>query len=249
MEKIDTSIPSLPAAIGHWHPISKTYAEITEVFSQMGFEIVEARLVNDEEQVFTTLNFPDNHPARDLMDTFYLESGDIPIPHTSSMQNWILRNRKQELEDNRAIATVIAGRCFRNEKLDPTHAHTFYQLEGMYVDKGVRVSDLIGTLKTAAQVISDRYDLGLELKVLTTFFPFVEPGIEVLARKPGSDKWLELIPAGMIHPHVLDMGGVDSEVYNGFAWAIGIDRLAILIYDIDDIRHIHSGDLRFVRQF
>lgn len=243
MQNLDLTIPTSSAKVGHWHVISKTYFEVVEIFREMGFEIVESRLVNDEKNVFDALNFPTDHPAKDLMDTFYLEDGLIPIPHTSSMQNWILKNRKPP------IASVIAGRCFRNEKLDPTHEHTFYQLEGMYLNKNVRVSDLIGTLKTVAQIISDRYNLGLELKVLTTYFPFVEPGIEILAKKPNSDKWLELIPAGMIHPNVLKFAGVDSNIWNGFAWAIGIDRLAILKYDIDDIRWFHSGDLRFIRQF
>jgi phenylalanyl-tRNA synthetase alpha chain len=243
MGQIDTTIPAISANIGRWHPISKTYLEVTEIFREMGFEIVEARLVNDEEAVFDSLNFPKNHPARDLMDTFYLDSGYIPIPHTSSMQHWLLKNRELPM------ASVISGRCFRNEKLDPTHEHTFYQLEGMYINKDVRVSDLIGTLKTVAEIVSNRYDLGLELKVLTTYFPFVEPGIEILARKPGTDTWLELIPAGMIHPNVLRAGGVDPQVWNGFAWAIGIDRLAILTYDINDIRWFHSEDLRFIQQF
>ena len=243
MSLLDLSIPAQAQPYGHWHPISKTYAEICDIFREMHFEVVEARLINDDSAVFSTLNFPANHPARDIMDTFYLTNELIPIPHTSSMQNWILTHREPP------IASVITGRCFRNEKLDPTHEHTFYQLEGMYLNQKVRVSDLIGTLKAAAQTISDRYDLDLELKVLTTFFPFVEPGIEILAKKPTSDKWLELIPAGMIHPNVIKMGGLDADLWNGFAWAIGIDRLAILIYEIDDIRLFHSSDLRFIRQF
>ncbi len=240
---IDPTIPVLPIDKGYLHPITQTYNEIVEIFMAMGFELVEARMVNTEEAVFSSLNFPKDHPARDLMDTFYLETNYIPIPHTSSMQNTLLTTRKPP------IAAVIAGRCFRNEKLDSTHEHTFYQLEGMYVNQKVRLSDLIGTLKTAAQLISDRYQLGLEFKVLSTYFPFVEPGIEILARKPNSDKWLELIPAGMIHRNVLISGGLDPEIWNGFAWAIGIDRLTILKYGIDDIRWFHSGDLRFNQQF
>lgn len=243
MDQIDLTIPAGNVTVGHWHPITRIFDEVTRIFREMGFEILTAPIINDGNAVFDTLNFPPNHPARDSMDTFYLETGDIPIPHTSSMQNWILKNRDLPL------AAVIAGRCFRNEKLDPTHEHTFYQLEGMYVNQNVRVSDLIGTLKTAAQIISDRYALNLELKVLPTFFPFVEPGIEILAKKPDSDKWLELIPAGMIHPNVLQSGGVDPTKWNGFAWAIGIDRLAILAYGIDDIRLFHGADLRFIRQF
>lgn len=243
MIPLDTTLPAKKLSLGHPHPITQIYQEVSEIFGQMGFEIISARLVNNEQAVFSTLNFPENHPARDIMDTFYLENGHIPIPHTSSMQNWILTHRKPP------IAAVIAGRCFRSEKLDATHGHTFHQLEGMYVNKNVRVSDLIGTLKTAGQIISDRYDLGLEFKVLPTFFPFVEPGIEILARKSASDKWLELIPAGMIHPKVLEMGKINADLWNGFAWAIGIDRLAMLKYGIDDIRLFHSGDLRFLQQF
>jgi len=246
---LDTSLPGKQLPLGSTHPITHIYDEVAIIFSQMGFETITARLINDEAAVFTNLNFPANHPARDIMDTFYLKNKMIPIPHTSSMQNWILQNRQHQLHHNQPIAAVIAGRCFRNEKLDPTHGHTFYQLEGMYVDRGVRVSDLIGTLMTAAGMISDRYQLGLEFKILPTFFPFVEPGLEILARHPGSGKWIELIPAGMIHPRVLELGGVDPQKYNGFAWAIGIDRLAMFVHSIDDIRLFHSGDLRFLRQF
>ena len=230
MSSIDTSIPGSSLPIGHIHPVSQTYHELTNIFARMGFETIEARLVNDEQAVFTNLNFPENHPARDIMDTFYLDDGYIPIPHTP-------------------IAAVIPGRCFRNEKLDATHEATFYQLEGMYVNKNVRVSDLIGTLMAVGKRISDTYELGLEFKVLTTFFPFVEPGIEILAKTPDSDSWLELIPAGMIHPNVLTSAGIDAKVYNGFAWAIGTDRLAMLRYGINDIRWFHSGDLRFLKQF
>lgn len=240
---MDKTIPVSPLDIGHLHPMSQMFREVTGIFSTMGFEIIPARLINNEDAVFTTLNFAKNHPARDLMDTFYLTNKNIPIPHTSSMQNWIMKNRKPP------FATVIPGKCFRVEKLDPTHEHTFYQLEGMYVDKNVRVSDLIGTLKTVAQLISDKYQLGLELKVLSTYFPFVEPGIEVLAKKPDADNWLELIPAGMIHPEVLKSGGIDPEEWSGFAWAIGIDRLSLLRYGIDDIRLFNSGDKRFLDQF
>jgi phenylalanyl-tRNA synthetase alpha chain len=219
------------------------FEEVSEVFNRMGFETISARLVNNDFSVFTTLNFPENHPARDIMDTFYLKDGSIPIPHTSSMQNWILTNRKPP------IAAVIPGRCFRNEKLDPTHEHSFYQLEGIYVNQKVRMSDLIGTLLTAANHISEKYELKLEFKILPTYFPFVEPGIEIHARRPDSDQWVELIPAGMIHPKVLEYGKIDPKTYNGFAWAIGIDRLAMFIYGIDDIRWFQSGDLRFVNQF
>lgn len=242
MLPLDKTLPAPLKPIGHSHPINQTYTTVAEIFREMGFELLQARMVNDDNAVFSTLNFQKNHPARDLMDTFYLDSGAIPIPHTSSMQNWLLTHRQPP------FAAVIAGRCFRSEKLDPTHEHTFYQLEGMYVNQNVRVSDLIGTLKTAATTISNRYQLDLELKVLTTYFPFVEPGIEILARKPGMDKWLELIPAGMIHPQVIKAGGLDAS-WNGFAWAIGIDRLTMLIHGITDLRWLHSGDLRFLQQF
>lgn len=244
----DATIPGKVLPVGHIHPVNQTYREVTQIFTSMGFEIVESRLVNTQDEVFTHLNFPNDHPARDIMDTFYLSDGFIPIPHTSSMQNHILSSQKDQLPE-KPIATVIAGRCFRNENLDPTHEATFHQLEGLYVHKNVRVSDLIGTLMTVGKRISDTYLLDLEFKVLTTFFPFVEPGIEILARKKGTNSWLELIPAGMIHPNVLCNAGIDEKVYNGFAWAIGIDRLSMLRYNITDVRRFHSGDLRFLEQF
>ncbi|PIZ48209.1 phenylalanine--tRNA ligase subunit alpha [candidate division WWE3 bacterium CG_4_9_14_3_um_filter_41_6] len=245
---IDMTTPGTVRVIGHQHPVTQTYKEVTDIFRSLGFETIEARLVNSPDEVFTHLNFAKDHPARDIMDTFYLDDGMIPIPHTSSMQNTILTSCRESLE-TKPIAAIIAGRCFRNEKLDQTHEATFYQLEGLYVNKHVRVSDLIGTLMAVGQRISDTYALELEFKVLTTYFPFVEPGIEILAKKKNSDSWMELIPAGMIHPNVLTAAGIDSKIYNGFAWAVGIDRLTMLRYNITDIRWFHSGDIRFLQQF
>lgn len=248
----DKTLPGKKLPRGHLHPITQTFNEVVDIFRGMGFETWEARIVDDEYNNFEALNIPQNHPARDLHDTFHVANDDnadgsnlVPITHTSSMQNRIYKSRTPP------IASVIAGRCFRPEKLDPTHEHTFYQLEGVYVNENARVSDLIGTLKAFIKRYFEASEgqEEPEVKILPTYFPFVEPGLEFVVKFPSQDQWLELIPSGMIHPKVLEEGGLNPTQWNGFAWAIGIDRLSMLKYGIDDIRWIHSGDLRFVRQF
>lgn len=251
--KIDPTFPGIKPQIGHLHPITQVSLRAVEIFQKMGFEVWQARLVDDKYHNYLSLNFPEGHPAMDIMDTLWIDDDLLPITHTSSMQNRVLKSKKPPL------AAIVLGRCFRREATDPTHEHTFHQLEGVFVDEKVSLSDLIGTLKNFLESFFERE---LKLKVQPSFFPFVEPGIEMMAecifcrhksrlncKTCNNSRWIELVPAGMIHPNVLKEGGVDTEKFSGFAWAIGLDRLAMLTFGIDDIRWFHSGDLRFLKQF
>lgn len=235
---LDPTFPGIKLNLGHLHPITQVSKRAVSIFQKMGFEVWEARLVDDKYHNYLSLNFPDGHPAMDIMDTLWVNDNLLPITHTSSMQNRVLRTSQPP------IAAIVLGPCFRKEATDPTHEHTFYQLEGVFVDQKVSLADLIGTLKSFLETFFERE---LKIKVQPSYFPFVEPGIEIMVE--WGKGWIELIPAGMIHPNVLKEGGVDSEKYTGFAWAIGLDRLTMLTYGINDIRWFHSGDLRFLGQF
>jgi phenylalanyl-tRNA synthetase alpha chain len=246
----------LPATEGSVHPLMAELALVLDIYARMGFASTESRQIDDDYHMFTSLNFPEDHPARDEYDTFMTEDGFIAPAHTSIMQNRIMSANKDLLEKDQPIAYVIPGRVFRNEDVDPRHEHTFYQLEGIYVDKGVHAGMLIATLKTFFQAY-----FGRELKVRTQpfYFPFTEPSFEFAAECVFCDQqgcsicsqtgWIELLGCGMIHPNVLKMAGIDPAVYTGFAWGGGIERLVMLKNNIEDIRHFHSGKLDFLRQF
>lgn len=251
-EWIDISAPGTKPITGHLHPITQLREYAEDIFMRMGFEIVEPPILDTDFHVFETLNIPSGHPARDMWDTFWTEEGHIPITHTSAMQHRILKGTEPP------IRAIVPGRCFRHEATDATHGHTFYQIEGVYVDKGISVSDLVGTLKT---FLSTFYEQDIRLKIQPSYFPFVEPGLEimigcvichqkdVLCSTCRNKRWIELVPAGPIHPNVLKMAGLDHEEYSGFAWGLGLDRLVMIKYGIEDIRLFHSGDLRFLEQF
>jgi phenylalanyl-tRNA synthetase alpha chain len=212
--------------------------------------------------MFGSLNFPEGHPARDEYDTFVTVQKDkndrafIAPAHTSIMQNRVLKNLKPNLKAGRAIAAVIPGRVFRNEDLDARHEHTFYQLEGIYVDKGINAGHLIATLKAFLQ---EYYGKQLEVKTQPFYFPFTEPSFEFALSCPFCDKkgcsicsqsgWIELLGCGLIHPNVLREAGIDPNIYTGFAWGGGIDRLVMMKHGIEDVRLFHSGRLDFLRQF
>jgi phenylalanyl-tRNA synthetase alpha chain len=228
----------------------------------MGFTAVESREIDDDFHMFTSLNFPEDHPARDDYDTFMTTQTDkdgkqlIAPAHTSTMQHRVLEANKANLEAGRPIAAVIPGRVFRNEDLDARHEHTFYQLEGVYVDKGVNAGHLIATLKTFLQ---EYYQQELEVKTQPFYFPFTEPSFEFALSCPFCKKqgcnvcgyagWIELLGCGMINPNVLKMAGIDPTVYTGFAWGGGIERLVMMKHNIEDIRHFESGKLDFLKQF
>lgn len=247
---------TLSAKNGSVHPLMSSMNELIDTFARMGFSSVESRQIDDDYHMFTSLNFPPEHPARDDYDSFTTEEGLIAPAHTSTMQNRVLRDGKKLLEKGQPIAYIIPGRVFRNEDLDARHEHTFYQLEGVYVDKGVHVGMLISTLKTFLQ---EYYQQELDVKTQPYYFPFTEPSFEFAMSCPfcakkgcsvcGHSGWIEILGCGMIHPNVLREAGIDPEVYTGFAWGFGIDRLVMLKNDIEDVRHFHSGNLKFLRQF
>lgn len=229
----------LPSIQGTKHPITAEIDKIVEIFARMGFQSVESRQLDDEYHMFDSLNFPSGHPARDDYDTFMTAEGLIAPAHTSVMQNRVLRKQQSP------IRAIIPGRVFRNEDLDATHEHTFYQLEGVYVDKGINVGHLIATLKT---FLEEYFQEELQVRTQPFYFPFTEPSLEYAIKRPGRD-WIEILGCGMIHPNVLKMGGIDPKDYTGFAWGFGIDRLVMMKYGIEDVRHFQSGKLDFLRQF
>ncbi|HET6864072.1 MAG TPA: phenylalanine--tRNA ligase subunit alpha [Candidatus Saccharimonadales bacterium] len=240
----------LPAECGSKHPLTSELEIVLDIFSRMGFTVVESREIDDDYHMFTSLNFPPGHPARDEYDTFLTDEGLIAPAHTSIMQNRVLKATKPP------IRAVIPGRVFRNEDLDARHEHTFYQLEGVYVDEGINAGHLIATLKT---FLEEYYGQSLEVKTQPFYFPFTEPSFEFTISCPFCQKkgchicsytgWIELLGCGMIHPNVLKEGGVDAQKYTGFAWGMGIDRLVMMKYGIEDVRYFESANLKFLRQF
>ena len=239
---------------GHIHPLSSMIQAINSIFFELGFTFAEGPEIESDWYNFGALNFPDDHPARDMQDTFFIknpwgeqrEKKEVLRTHTSPVQ-------VRYLEKHGAPARVIVpGKVFRNEATDATHEVQFYQLEGLMVDKGVTVGHLKGTLEYFfGKLLGGK----TEIRFRPSFFPFVEPGFEVDMRIAEEEKsklagrWIEIMGAGMVHPNVLRAAGVDPQVYQGFAFGMGIDRLGILRYGVDDVRLFYNGDLRFVNQF
>lgn len=242
---------------GTVHPISEEIKKISDLFYGMGFEVSESREIDDEYHMFTSLNFPEGHPARDDYDTFMTKEGFVAPAHTSTMQNRIIKAKKERLEQGEPIAVLAVDRVFRNEDLDARHEHTFHQAEGIYVSKNVTVGNLVATLK---KFLSTYFEKDVNTKITPFYFPFTEPSFEFSLSCPfceddqdcrvcSSERWIELLGCGMIHPNVLKMAGVDPDLYSGFAWGCGVERLVMMKYNIEDIRHFNSGKLAFLRQF
>ena len=262
---VNTDIqPLLPSDQGTIHPLSAEIERISGIFNRMGYCVEESREIDDQFHMFESLNFPKGHPARDDYDTFMTEQTDvngdrlIAPAHTSTMQNRVLQKYRAQLEQGEAIAAVVPDRVFRNEDLDARHEHTFYQVEGVYVGKGVAVGNLIATLQAFLQ---EYYGKKLDVRVNPFYFPFTEPSFEFALSCPfceGKDPsckvcsgegWIELLGCGMIHPNVLRAANINPDEYTGFAFGCGIDRLVMMRYGIEDVRHFESGKLDFLRQF
>lgn len=249
---VNASAPDLlPTTQGTQHPLTRELENVMDIFTRMGFEAVESRQIDDDFHMFGALNFPENHPARDGYDTFRTEEGFIPPAHTSTMQHRILKDGKAKLEAGGQIAAVSYGRVFRNEDVDATHEHTFYQCEGVFVSSDASLGQMLGTLRSFFEAY---YGQELKIKTQPAYFPFVEPGLEFAIEKPAAlggkpGEWLEMLGCGMIHPNVLEAAGIDHTKYRGFAWGGGIERLVMLKYGIEDLRHFESGKLQFLRKF
>ncbi|HYW47195.1 MAG TPA: phenylalanine--tRNA ligase subunit alpha [Bryobacteraceae bacterium] len=249
-EWIDLTLPAPGPPRGHLHPITRIQRELEELFSSLGFAVLDGPEVETEYHNFDALNIPREHPARDMQDTFWLDGGNLLRTHTSPVQ---VRGMERLGTPLRMIAP---GRAFRNESVDASHEHTFYQLEGMMVDRDVSVAHLLYFMKTLLAAIFKR-DVTVRLR--PGYFPFVEPGFELDIQclicggagcavcKQGG--WVELLPCGLVNPNVLRMSGIDPEEWNGFAFGLGLTRLAMMRYGIDDIRLLQGGDLRFLEQF
>lgn len=249
-EWVDLTLPAPGLLPGSLHPISQIEHEIEQVFTSMGFAIMDGPEVETEWNNFDALNIPPDHPARDMQDTFWLENGHVLRTHTSPVQ---IRGMQKLGPPLRMIAP---GRVFRNEEVDPSHEHTFYQLEGMMVDREVSVAHLLYFMQTLLSAVFRRE---VTVRLRPGYFPFVEPGFELdiqclICGGSGcpvckGSGWVELLPCGLVHPYVLRSGGIDPEEWNGFAFGLGLTRLVMMRYAIDDIRLLQSGDLRFIRQF
>ncbi len=248
MPIIDLTIPNADES-GSCHPITVVAHEIAEIFKSMGFTVEDGNEIETEYNNFEAVNIPKEHPARDMQDTFYLSNGQVLKTHTSASQNRIMRKYGAPLR------AIFPGRCFRNEELDATHENTFWQVEGMVIDKNISVSNLIYFMKT---MLSKVFGKEVKVRLRPGFFPFVEPGFELDCSCPycGGDGcnvckhsgWIELCPCGMIHPKVLEMGGIDPNEYQGFAFGLGLSRLAMMTYNIKDLRVLNSGNIKILSQ-
>jgi phenylalanyl-tRNA synthetase alpha chain len=240
---------------GHIHPISSLIREANTIFSRMGFSFSDGPYLEDEWRNFDALNVPKDHPARDMQDTFFIkdEVGMVLRTHTSNVQ---IRYMQEQVEagNKPPYRMVTMGKVFRNEATDMTHEAEFFQMEGLAVGKDVTMEHLKGTLKRFfAELFKGSK---VEVRFRPSYFPFTEPSVEVDMRLVGEDvpeklrdRWIEMMGAGMVHPNVLEHAGVDSSKYRGFAFGMGLDRLALLRWGIDDVRLMHSADLRFINQF
>ena len=245
----DETLP-VKAKLGSLHPVTIVTKEVTDILKRMGFSVVSGPEMESEYYNFVALNIPDNHPARDMQDTYWLDNGKLLRTHTSP-------NQVHAMQKYGAPIKICApGRCFRNEDLDASHENTFFQVEGMVIDKNISIGNLVYTMK---ELLSAIFKKNVDVRIRPGFFPFVEPGVEIdcsclICGGKGcptckNSGWIELCPGGMIHPNVLKESGIDPDEYSGFAFGLGITRLAMMKYKIDDIRVLNSGDLRVLDKF
>lgn len=249
-EKLDLTRPAEYTALGARHPLSVVRKEILDIFSRIGFSVSEGPEIEDDFHNFTALNFPPEHPARDMQDTFFIDEEIALRTHTSSVQVRVMENSKPP------IRTVSPGRVFRNEAISARAHCIFHQVEGLYIDKGVSFADLKQTLLYFAQ---EMFGEKTEIRLRPSYFPFTEPSAEVdvscqICNGKGCNVckhtgFLEIMGCGMVDPNVLDNCGIDSTIYSGFAFGMGIERITMLKYQINDLRHFFENDLRFLNQF
>lgn len=252
-EAIDVTAPKLPETkIGHLHPMTITHTELEDLFTSMGFMVLDGPELESEHYNFDALNIPSAHPARDSQDTFFIKDHKdwVMRTHTSPVQIRAMQKYGAPLR------AVVSGRCFRNESTDASHEHTFYQMEGLVIDKNISIAHLIGVMKELLQGVLQKE---VEVRLRPGFFPFVEPGFELDMKclvcggtGCGACKhsgWIETLPCGLVHPRVIEAGGLDPEEWTGFAFGLGSMRLCMQKYGVEDIRHLHGGDLNFLEQF
>ena len=249
-ERLDVTEPAPAPALGSAHPVNLVMQEMVDCFAGMGFEVVEGPEVELDHYNFELMNIPKNHPARDAQDTFYVDDNIVLRTHTSPMQARTMLSRKPP------IRVICPGRVFRADEVDASHSPVFHQMEGLVVDKDVNMADLRGTLNAFAERI---YGKGITTRFRPSFFPFTEPSTEVDltcaachgkgCRVCKGTGWIEVLGGGMVNPKVLEMCGIDSTVYSGFAFGIGLERIAMQRYGIPDMRLLYEGDVRFLGQF
>jgi phenylalanyl-tRNA synthetase alpha chain len=247
---VDITLPGIEFEEGTYHPITIVQREIEGIFKAMGFIIEDTQEVETDYYNFEALNIPKYHPARDMQDTYWLKNGMVLRTQTSAGQQHIMERLSPP------IKAIIPGRCFRNEDIDASHENTFFQLEGVVIDQGISVANLIYTMET---MLSGIFEKQVTVRLRPGYFPFVEPGFELdisceICGGKGCatckhSGWVELLPCGMIHPNVLKYGGIDTEKYTGFAFGLGLTRLAMMKYGIPDIRVFNSGNLKILKQF
>lgn len=245
----DITLPAPPLPMGSYHPLTQTLEEMKEIFYRLGFTIADGPEIEDDFHNFTALNFPPNHPARDEQDTFFVEKYDDPEKqdlvlrtHTSPVQIRLMK------EQEPPIRAIMPGRVYRNEAVTPKSYFLFHQVEALYVDTDVSVADLKETLISFARLM---FGTDVKYRIRPGFFPFTEPSLEmdIWWETDGSGKWLEILGSGMVDPNVFKSVGIDPEKYTGFAWGMGVERIAMLRHGMDDIRVFYDNDIRFLEQF
>ena len=249
-EKLDVTMPGVAAPVGHIHPLTRAQRELEDIFIGMGFSIAEGPEVELDYYNFQALNIPENHPARDTQDTFYITDNILLRSQTSPVQVRVMEHQKPP------IRIISPGRVYRSDALDATHSPLFHQLEGLVIDKGITMGDLKGTLEVFAKKM---FGEGTQIRFRPHHFPFTEPSAEVDVscfvcggkgcRLCKGEGWIEILGAGMVHPFVLSNCGIDPEEYSGFAFGLGIERITMARYGIDDIRLFYENDERFLEQF
>ena len=251
-EKIDITMPPVKIRYGNLHPVTTVRNQLTDIFTSMGFEVYEGTEIETDYYNFTALNTPQDHPARDMQDTFYIDENTLMRTHTSPVQAHVML----EAKGKGPIKVICPGKTYRRDDDDATHSHQFMQCEGLVIDKNITMGDLKGTLDVFAKKM---FGEKREIRLRPSYFPFTEPSVEVdiscancggkgCAMCKGTG-WIEVLGAGMVNPHVLEMCGFDPKEYQGFAFGIGLERVAMLKYDIDNIRDFYNNDLRFLEQF